>query len=335
VAIWPADTVPPVADAGLDTTICRGGKAKLGTHTYSDFIYQWSPTAGLSNDSGGVVWASPDTTTTYYLLATDDIFTKTKDSVTVFVNNCGQNDTTVCIENQFIIGTSPNPAWNYLWSPSTWLSSSTVATPICSPMVSQSYQLLITNTAGDTIALDSTHVLVASCFFADAGLNPLICKDDSIQIGTHHFPYVQYHWTPNYMLSNPSVGNPVAWPDTSTYYYLQVTDSIGNVSNDSVLVNVQICTGINELQKPNYGMEVYPNPAIDYITVSLNNEYLEETDIAITVYDAQGKLVISRKLNSGTDQLIDIKQLNSGIYTAYLIIDGIISDSKKLIVINK
>jgi len=312
VAIWPADTIPPIADAGSDTTICRGGKARLGTHTYNDYIYEWHPAATLSNDSGGVVWASPDTTTTYFLQATDDIYTKTIDSVTVFVNNCGQNDTTVCVEQQFVMGSTNNPLWIYQWSPSTWLSSDTVGMPLCNPLANQNYQLLITNAAGDTIALDSTNLIIGSCYYAEAGIDSLICKGDSLQIGMQQYSFVDYAWSPNFMISDTAIGNPMVWPDTITWYYLQLTDTMGNISYDSVLVDVQVCTGIESVKAKDKKIIVYPNPADDILYIEFSNK----TDhiYTISIFDVLGKEILHKYINTSTKSSIDIQYLESGMY---------------------
>ncbi len=312
VAIWPADTVPPVADAGMDTTICRGGKARLGTHTYNDYIYEWWPAATLSNDSGGVVWASPDTTTTYFLQATDDIYTKTIDSVTVFVNNCGQNDTTVCVEQQFVMGSTNNPLWIYQWSPSTWLSSDTVGMPLCNPLVNQNYQLLITNAVGDTIALDSTNLIVGSCYYAEAGIDSLICKGDSLQIGMQLYSFIDYAWSPNFMISDTAIGNPMVWPDTLTWYFLQVVDTMGNISYDSVLVDVQVCPGFEELVFNGVGFKVYPNPSNDIINFEFSKNL--NTNTMIIIYDILGNEVYSNTISQSKLFRLDISNLANGIY---------------------
>jgi hypothetical protein len=328
VAIWPADTVPPPADAGQDTTICKGGKARLGTHNYSDYIYEWSPSITLSNDSGGVVWASPDTTTTYYLQATDDIFTKTMDSVTVYVNNCGQNDTVVCIEQQFTMGSTNNPNWHYQWSPSAGLSSDTVGMPLCSLLSNQSYQLLITNSTGDTIALDSTTVLVGSCYYADAGIDSLICKGDSLVIGMQNLSFLDFKWWPNFMISDTAVGNPSVWPDTLTWYYLQLTDTMGNVSLDSVLVDVQICAGINTAFPFENGIRVYPNPATEQITIEFENQV---KSIDITIINIFGQTIIHQQMSGNSKYNLNISNLESGMYFYSIISNGKVLKSDKLI----
>ena len=55
VAIWPADTIPPLSMAGADTTICLGGKAKLGKHNYGDYYYEWFTKDSIFNNYSGLL----------------------------------------------------------------------------------------------------------------------------------------------------------------------------------------------------------------------------------------------------------------------------------------
>lgn len=80
---------------------------------------------------------------------------------------------------------------------------------------------------------------------ACAGSDVEICLGDTTQIGEPNFqsaiqgfkPY-QYKWRPSTGLSSPYEPTPLAFPTTTTKYYLEVTDSIGCVAFDSVTVFV-------------------------------------------------------------------------------------------------
>jgi hypothetical protein len=65
----------------------------------------------------------------------------------------------------------------------------------------------------------------------------------------------------------------------------------------------------------------FPNPSNNYINVKYNLKYQDE--IKIEVYDLQGKLVIQtlkdKKLPGEYNELIDFKNLTSGIYTCKVI----------------
>lgn len=77
--------------------------------------------------------------------------------------------------------------------------------------------------------------------FADAGPNQAICLGDSVQIGgsPSAFAGTTVAWTPATGLDDPTSQNPMASPDTTTTYYLEVTDPANNcISIDSMVVTV-------------------------------------------------------------------------------------------------
>ena len=65
----------------------------------------------------------------------------------------------------------------------------------------------------------------------------------------------------------------------------------------------------NILNSSNTDINIYPNPANDYIQISANNDQLSE----ISIFDLSGKKVIEKKFNNNIS--LNIKYLQSGIYT--------------------
>jgi gliding motility-associated-like protein len=79
--------MPPPADAGIDKTICTGQQTSIGSPPVSNYIYHWSPSAGLSDTAIANPVASPASTTDYIVTVTDFQTTCTKkDTVRVTVN---------------------------------------------------------------------------------------------------------------------------------------------------------------------------------------------------------------------------------------------------------
>lgn len=73
----------PVADAGVDVTICQGDATQLtGSGGLS---YLWAPAAGLDDATSASPMATPTTVTTYILTVTDDFGCTDQDTVTVDV----------------------------------------------------------------------------------------------------------------------------------------------------------------------------------------------------------------------------------------------------------
>jgi len=78
---------------------------------------------------------------------------------------------------------------------------------------------------------------------ADAGPAAAICSGDSAQLfgsGTG-----SYAWTPAAAMTDSTISNPVVFPDTTTTYYLTVTNNLGCTALDSVVITVHPLPVIN------------------------------------------------------------------------------------------
>lgn len=73
----------PLANAGMDTGICRGDSIMLNAS--GGTAYQWNPSSGLSDPSVSNPYAKPSVTTRYYVTASVGTCTSV-DSIMVYVN---------------------------------------------------------------------------------------------------------------------------------------------------------------------------------------------------------------------------------------------------------
>ncbi len=89
----------------------------------------------------------------------------------------------------------------------------------------------------DTLDVDLQDTLVAH---ANAGPDLVSCNFTPVQLGVLPVTGMLYSWTPDLALSNPSISNPVALPDTDTTYILNI-HSVGGgcYSSDTVAVTVR------------------------------------------------------------------------------------------------
>lgn len=77
--------------------------------------------------------------------------------------------------------------------------------------------------------------------------------------------------------------------------------------------------------------DVYPNPASDFIMFDFNNAGIENLEIAI--YDMLGNTVVQKNLDlQQSNPKIDIRHLRSGAYFYQLKINGVLGETKRLIV---
>lgn len=156
-----SDTAP-IVDAGNDTTICQGARITMGgsptaSGGTSPYTFLWSPADGLDTLTAANPFANPQVTTDYILTVTDGENTVVKDTIRVTVNPHPVVDAgfdkmltpgdTITLGGSPVATGSISP-YSYRWSPSSGLSSSTVANPLCFIKSSQSFSLTVTDDHG-------------------------------------------------------------------------------------------------------------------------------------------------------------------------------------------
>ncbi|MBK8681272.1 MAG: T9SS type A sorting domain-containing protein [Bacteroidetes bacterium] len=72
-------------------------------------------------------------------------------------------------------------------------------------------------------------------------------------------------------------------------------------------------------------MQIYPNPANEYIIISGD---IKSNDI-IKIYSADGRVVLHKKINT-TNTKVDISMLPPGVYVIQISEDGWVKYSEKL-----
>jgi gliding motility-associated-like protein len=145
----------PVADAGPDTTICFGKTVQLnGSGSVS---YAWFPNQNISNRFTATPTVSPRQTTRYWLHVTDNLQCRSVIADTVVVTVTppvrvfAGNDTIVAINQPLQLNGTTNAAnAQYLWSPATGLSSTSIFNPVATLQNDQSYLLTVTTPQGCT-----------------------------------------------------------------------------------------------------------------------------------------------------------------------------------------
>lgn len=261
----------PLANAGLPDTICAGEcrllgssqTASLGTPPYS---YLWTPSTNLNSNSIPNPQACPTATTTYTVTVTDSLGCSNSSSVTIRVNsnpvvNAGQDVQLVnCELSSVQIGGSPTASsgtapYSYAWSPGIGLNSTGVSNPIVSGIsASQVYTVVVFDNNGCTSTDDVLVTLVQSTLLADAGPDKSICAGQSSGVLIGGQPTVQggtlpynIQWTPVSGLNSFTIQNPTANPTSTTTYVILVSDALGCVSSDSMVLtaNPQVTVAVS------------------------------------------------------------------------------------------
>ena len=225
----------PAVDAGNDIDLCIGSDTTLnasGANTYS-----WTPITDLSDPSIFNPIASPTTTTTYTVTGTDLNNCSNSGSVTVTVNSLPtvtvSNDTTICDGDSAQLIASGGTI--YLWTPSIGLTDPNIANPISGAATTSNYTVHVIDGFG---CEDSAAILITvnSLPIIFAGNDEDICLNDTASIAASGG--LTYNWTPTDSLSDPTIGNPMAWPLDSTQYIVSGTDGNGCSNTDTIEINV-------------------------------------------------------------------------------------------------
>ncbi len=235
----------PIANAGVDASVCIGNSTQIGSTTAAGNTYSWLPTVGLSNSGISNPTTNPTTPTSYILTVTSSSNCVSKDTVTVTVNanptiNAG-NDKIICKGNSISIGPNYVPGNSYAWQPLVGLNDATNASPIANPDSSTIYSVTLTDANG-CIATDEVLVTVNVLPIVEAGNDTSVIQGNSVMIGgdptaTGNGSFT-YNWSPSANLSSASIANPVASPTSTTTYFVFVTDGNGCDAYDSIIVIV-------------------------------------------------------------------------------------------------
>jgi gliding motility-associated-like protein len=245
----------PIANAGPDVNInCTNNNPGLtiGMGSVAGITYSWSPTAGLSASNISNPVASPTSTTTYTLTASDNVFgCVSTDQIIVNVNltvpavEAGNNFTKTCLSNinGAGIGMTSVSGVSYSWTPTTDLSSASISNPIANPSSTTTYTLTATNNASGCSATDQVTVTVnTNPPAANAGADftkTCVQNPNGAPVGDVSVAGVTYSWSPTNGLSASNISNPTANPSVTTTYTVTATNTAnGCTATDQVTVTV-------------------------------------------------------------------------------------------------
>ncbi len=141
----------PLADAGIDTTICLGGSAQLNASGGSSYF--WSPAAFLNNRNiPNPVSINPSGSVNYIVSVTENLGCPkaVKDTVIVIVAkiiaDAGPRDTSIVLGQPLQLNATGST--NYLWSPATWLNNIAIHNPVSLPQDNIEYVVRVSNNVG-------------------------------------------------------------------------------------------------------------------------------------------------------------------------------------------
>jgi len=220
----------PVADAGINQSICFGSSATLTATGGSS--YSWSP-AGLNT---AVINVSPSSNTTYTVTVTDTNGCSSSSNVTVSVNplpvaNAGP-DKSICAGASVTLNATGG--LSYSWNP----TGSTNSSINVSPVSTTDYVVLITDANGCQ-QQDTVRVAVHALPVVSAGPDQTICVGSTISITATGA--TSYSWNPGGSTSASILSTPASGMN----YIVTGTDAFGCQAIDTMHVTVNTSPIVN------------------------------------------------------------------------------------------
>ena len=225
---------------GADTAICAGDTIALQLGTPDDQV-DWESTGGVAiADQRSVAFPLYQTDTIYATL-TNPLGCVRRDTLVVQVYDLPVADlgadTGVCLHNTLLL-TAGQPDDHVDWYSLRQGLLATDSTQLAYLGIqTDTLWIEVTNPSG-CVRYDTVVVTVHELPVVDAGADQLICQGESTPLGVVAKPGYTYQWQPSVSLSDAAVAQPIATPDTTTTYVLQVTTTHGCINYDTVTVTV-------------------------------------------------------------------------------------------------
>ena len=228
---------PVITLAFNDTLICRNDVIQLNAGGTG--VFNWTPAVNIVNSNTGTPTVSPTSTTRYYVNLNDNGCIN-RDSVQVRVVNAvtlrAINDTTIC-QGDAIQLNATSDGLTFNWTPITNLNNPNIINPVAVINNTTTYNVIAR--IGSCSATDQVVVTTVPYPLANAGADPIICYNTSVQLNGV-MSGIRFTWSPTSYLNNPNVLNPVSSPPRTTQYILTTYDTLGcpKPGRDTVIVTV-------------------------------------------------------------------------------------------------
>jgi len=222
-------------------TICAGSQLEL-TDVPEATSYSWSPQNNIScfDCANPTITATENTTYTLSLIDMNgcpgkiDFVVEVTERIEVFAGE----DQTVCKGQKLNLianGVPENVA--VLWEPSAGLDNPLSHQPIATPSETTLYTLQIIDESFTACAnTDSILITLSGEGFADAGRDRFLCAGDAVPLKARGG--IKFEWSPAVGLSSTDVFNPVARPEITTAYTVEVTNRSGCTLTDEMIITV-------------------------------------------------------------------------------------------------
>lgn len=214
----------PVADPGIDRTVCEGSVIKLGMTAIEGVSYNWQPASVFEDATISDPTTKPLETNINSLTMTASLDEMPECKATASINitvvpkpqaNAGA-DITICEGTSVRIGSAAQSDVVYTWDPITYIQAGgeSISNPITTELEAGNYSWTLTAASSKLPTCKTTDMInihVSKRPTAYAGEDQTICKGGLVSLGRASESGVEYYWTPqvfeDYKVANPTFSN--------------------------------------------------------------------------------------------------------------------------------
>lgn len=233
-----------------DTVVCLGKSVNIVATGDPRYTYLWQPVAAVSSAQilNPVITPTAVGSTLYTLTARFPGCSDSSQSLTIGVEPVPtvtvNPDETLCYGDTVHLNTQVTPTfagYTYTWSPGGSVSNAAIANPIFSAIATTTLGLNVRTPVGCQDN-DSVTFTVIAAKFIEVSDDTALCPRDTAYLratATNGVPVSAIRWTPDVYLSDDTVFNPLAYPVTTTRYFVTARDSNFCLDSGSVVVTIK------------------------------------------------------------------------------------------------
>ncbi len=310
---------PPIANAGIDTTICPNACVILNASGGVEYV--WNNGSESSENE-----VCPEENTNYIVTAYDEFGCSDTDTVMVSIIEVPSIDFTglsnVYCDNETAVLLKGSPTGGVFSGPGI---SNNIFYPAIAGAGSHEITYQVENENGCFSKATKTTTIYSSPSI-NLGNDTTLCTGSTLALEVAE-NFDSYLWSNgdtdyNTIYSSGGIAN-------ITTVKLNVSKN-GCVAIDELLINFIECVGFEELIEK--GIYMYPNPTTGQFNIRFNTD---EKDIQIDIINLQGQIIFSEELNdcnqSECVKAVNLSAYNKGIYIVRFSNKNFVQTAKLLI----
>ena len=248
IIVGPTVTITP------DTTTCVNSSIQIGVNVLPNtqpYNYSWVPTTGLSSSSiaNPIVFGNQMAgNTTYTVTVSAQGIVACPSTKTITIDLLGGFNilnpvSTICEGDAVQVNsTGGNPKYSFNWTPTTFVSNSTILNTTITPTPYGQYPYSVkASYPGCPDSTQSIVINVEPIPIVNAGLDREICSGDTVHLLGTVLPVsgtYSYQWSPASDLNDATVLNPIFDGINSTVFTLTATTPIGCKGTETMAINI-------------------------------------------------------------------------------------------------